>query len=122
MINFKNLTRYRKYSLKVISMIKTAEKTEPLEKALETVAKKHNLSILNCFLQNRGKRRFNQLLHDVPHANPRILSIRLKELEKAGLLNKSLVLGTPVKTEYHLTDKAEELSDIIERLKVWAQN
>lgn len=103
-------------------MAKNPEKNNPLEKAFDTVAKKHNLLILNSFLQNKGKRRFNQLLHDVPSANPRILSIRLKELEKAGLLNKSLVLGTPVKTEYHLTDKAEELSEIIEKLKIWAQN
>ncbi|MDO8646922.1 MAG: helix-turn-helix domain-containing protein [Candidatus Diapherotrites archaeon] len=102
-------------------MAKTLEKANSLERALQLVGKKYNLLILDSLMQNRGKRRFNQLLSDVPTLNPRILSMRLKDLEKGGLLNKSLVLGTPVKTEYHLTDKAEKLENIIQNLKEWVQ-
>ena len=101
--------------------LKTVENVGFLQKALLLVGKKYNLLILDSLLQNKSKRRFNQLLKDIPNINPRILSIRLKELEKSGLLSKSLVLGTPVKTEYHLSDKAEELAGIIENLKAWVQ-
>ena len=102
-------------------MIKTLEKANSLERALQLVGKKYNLLILDSLMQNRGKRRFNQLLSDVPAINPRILSMRLKDLEKGGLLNKNLILGTPVKTEYHLTDRAEKLEGIIQNLKEWVQ-
>lgn len=101
--------------------MKAVEKANFLERALQLVGKKYNLLILDCLMQNKSKRRFNQLLGDIPSINPRILSMRLKELEKSGLVSKSLVLGTPVKTEYHLSDRAEELAGIIENLKSWAQ-
>jgi len=101
--------------------LKTVENPGFLQKALQLVGKKYNLLILDSLLQNKNKRRFNQLLNDIPSLNPRILSMRLKELEKSGLLSKSLVLGTPVKTEYSLSEKAEELAGIIESLKAWAQ-
>ena len=101
--------------------MKTVEDPGFLQKALLLVGKKYNLLILDSLLQNKNKRRFNQLLKDIPTVNPRILSMRLKELEKNGLVSKSLVLGTPVKTEYSLSEKAEELAGIIESLKDWAK-
>jgi DNA-binding HxlR family transcriptional regulator len=101
-------------------MPKPVEKANFLEKALLAVGKKYDLLILDSLMQNKGKRRFNQLLSDIPCINPRILSMRLKDLEKNGLISKSLVLGTPVKTEYHLVEKGENLSGIIESLKQWA--
>ena len=102
-------------------MVKAIEKTNSLEKAVKLVGKKYDLLILDALLQGRRKRRFNQLLKDIPAINPRILSMRLKELEKNGLVVKSIVLGTPVKTEYSLTEKAEELVEIIEKLKLWVE-
>ena len=101
-------------------MSKPVEKANFLEKALQAVGKKYDLLILDSLMQNKGKRRFNQLLSDIPSINPRILSMRLKDLEKNGLISKSLVLGTPVKTEYNLAEKAEELAGVIESLKQWA--
>ncbi|MFA5357844.1 MAG: helix-turn-helix domain-containing protein [archaeon] len=100
-------------------MAKVMEKTNSLEKALKLIGKKYDLLILDALLQGRRKRRFNQLLKDIPNINPRILSMRLKELEKNNLVVKSIVLGTPVKTEYSLTEKAEELVEIIEKIKQW---
>ncbi len=102
-------------------MHKVFEKENFLENALLLVGKKYDLLIIDAFLQNRGKRHFNQLLDDIPGINPRILSMRLKELEKNRLLTKNLVFGTPVKTIYHLTDKAEALEKSILELKDWAK-
>ena len=102
-------------------MPKASEKVDFLENALHLVGKKYDLLIIDSLMRNKGKRRFNQLLNDIPSSNPRILSIRLKELERNHLVAKSLVLGTPVKTEYSLTEKAEELGEIVEKLKSWVQ-
>src|SRR3989338_9342346 len=102
-------------------MSKPVERANFLEKAVNAIGKKYDLLILDSFLQNKGRRRFNQLLAAVPNINPRILSMRLKDLEKNGLVSKTLVLGTPVKTESQLNEKGESLHPLIEGLKAWAQ-
>ncbi len=102
-------------------MPKVVEKTNPLEKAMKLVGKKYDLLILDSFYKNNKRAGFNQILKSIPSLNPRILSIRLKNLEQNKLITKNLVLSTPVKTEYALTPKAEELIEIIDKLKVWAE-
>ena len=101
-------------------MSKVVEKTNPLDKAVLLVGKKYDLLILDSLYLHNKRSGFNQILKDIPKINPRILSIRLKSLEANKLISKTLVLGTPVKTEYALTPKAEELVEIIEKLKAWA--
>ncbi len=102
-------------------MVRAVGKPNSLDRALALIGKKYNLLILDSMLENRGRRRFNQLLRDIPSINPRSLSMRLKELEQNRLISKSLVLGAPVKTEYVLTDKAEELRPVVSKLKSWVQ-
>ncbi len=101
-------------------MAKTAEKTNPLEKAMQLIGKKHDLLILDSLYKHNKRAGFNQILKSLQNLNPRMLSIRLKSLEQSKLITKNLVLGTPVKTEYALTSKAEELIEIIDKLKSWA--
>ncbi|MDD3160000.1 MAG: helix-turn-helix domain-containing protein [Candidatus ainarchaeum sp.] len=93
-----------------------------LEKALELIGKKHDLLIIEDFLKHRNIRRFNDLINDIPQINPRILSMRLKDLEKNKLIKKNLVLGDKVTSEYHLTEKADGLEKVINELKEWAKN
>ena len=101
-------------------MSKIAEKANPLDKALSLVGKKYDLLILDTMFRKNKRAGFNQLLKEIPSANPRIISIRLKAMEANKLVTKNLILGTPMKTEYALTPKAEELVEIIEKLKTWA--
>ena len=102
-------------------MSKMVEKINPLEKAVEVVGKKHDLLILD-YINSKNKRAgFNQILKGVKGVNPRILSMRLKDFEKNKLVTKNIILGTPMKTEYTLTPKAEELIGIIEKLKEWVR-
>ncbi|MFA6065342.1 MAG: helix-turn-helix domain-containing protein [archaeon] len=100
-------------------MGKSIEKINPLEKALGMVGKKYDLLILETIFKRNKRAGFNQMLKEVPGINPRILSLRLKDLESNKLLTKNLILSAPVKTEYALTQKSEELIEIIEKLKNW---
>lgn len=102
-------------------MSKVIEKMDSLEKAMKLVGKKYDLLILDSIQKNNGRAGFNQILKSIPSLNPRILSMRLKNLEQNKLVTKSLVLSTPVKTEYALSPKAEELVEIIDKLKLWAE-
>ena len=102
-------------------MTKVTEKVNPLEKAMKLVGKKYDLLILDSLLRHNRRSGFNQILKSIGSMNPRILSLRLKFMEANKLITKNLVLGTPVKTEYALTPKAEELIEIIDKLKAWAE-
>lgn len=96
-------------------------KISQLDKALSLVGKKYNIQIIDCISKHKGRAGFNMILKDLSKSNPRIISMRLKELEADKLIKKSIVLGTPVKTEYSLTEKAEKLLPIIDSLKKWAE-
>ncbi len=52
---------------------------------------------------------------------PKILSARLKELEKEGLIDKKVDASKfPVKCEYSLTKSGEDFIHIIKNIKEWA--
>ncbi len=91
-----------------------------LRKAMLLIGKKYDLLILDTIFQNRNRLHFNQILKNVVEMNPRILSMRLKELESNKLVTKNIVIGTPVKTIYSLTEKAEKIVPIVDALKKWA--
>jgi DNA-binding HxlR family transcriptional regulator len=65
-----------------------------------------------------GSTRFNDLRRGVPKMSPALLSKRLKELERAGIIQTRKVKGI---TEYHLTEAGEELRPLIIGLGNWAQ-
>jgi len=64
---------------------------------------------------------FNQILNDNVSINPRTLSTRLKDHEKNKIITKSLIIGTPVKTEYALTEKGKKLTPIIKLIEEWVK-
>jgi len=65
-----------------------------------------------------GSVRFNEIRRGVPRMSRSLLSQRLGELERAGLLERRMVGGHP---EYYLTDAGEELRPIIEQLGAWGK-
>lgn len=94
------------------------------EKVYGFIALKHNLLILRILLNAPHGIGFNAIQKAcAPHARltPRILSQRLKELEKQKLVSKSLVFGAPPKIEYRIQPKAEGLKKIIAELEEWGR-
>ncbi|WP_181703094.1 winged helix-turn-helix transcriptional regulator [Chthonobacter albigriseus] len=66
-----------------------------------------------------GTRHFNDLRRGVPRMSPALLSKRLKELERMGI-----VVAIPNKrgvTEYHLSPAGEDLRPVIMGLGFWGQ-
>jgi len=68
-----------------------------------------------------GPRRFVELSHSVPGVSDRLLSARLKELEREGLITRVVEAGTPVRVTYSLTEKGAELEPAIVELRDWAR-
>ena len=51
--------------------------------------------------------------------SPALLSTRLKELERHGVLKRTLVQKRPELFEYRLTSAGEELKSVVEAIGVW---
>lgn len=66
-----------------------------------------------------GSTRFNDLRRGVPRMSPALLSKRLKDLEKAGIL--ATVRDAKGNTEYHLTAAGEDLRPLVMGIGFWGQ-
>jgi len=60
-----------------------------------------------------GHNRFKQLEASVEGINPRMLSLRLKELEEHMLVSRRVFTSTPVQIEYALTDRGRNLVPVM---------
>ncbi|MNH39814.1 HTH-type transcriptional regulator YodB [compost metagenome] len=66
-----------------------------------------------------GPQRFNEIESALP-VSGRLLSERLKELEKEGLVERKVYSEVPVRVEYSLTDKGKALEGAIRNIESWA--
>ncbi|HET9356659.1 MAG TPA: helix-turn-helix domain-containing protein [Nitrososphaeraceae archaeon] len=63
----------------------------------------------------QDKTRFNQFLDSIEGINPKILSARLKEMEKSGQIRRKVYsTETPVRIGYFLTEKGSALKSILD--------
>lgn len=64
--------------------------------------------------------RFSSLLRLLEGSNKQTLSIALKELEEAGLLEKVTIKVKPLHIEYYLTEKGKTMLPVFEKLEALA--
>jgi DNA-binding HxlR family transcriptional regulator len=65
--------------------------------------------------------RFAEMKEAVPGMSDRLLSTRLKELERAGLVRRDVQSGHRVRVSYQLTRKGESLKPVMGTLRDWAR-
>jgi DNA-binding HxlR family transcriptional regulator len=67
-----------------------------------------------------GEKGFNAIHQRMAKLSPKILSTRLKDLEKEGIINRTVKTDKmPLRTSYSLTTKGQELNMIITELRRW---
>lgn len=66
-----------------------------------------------------GTRRFGELRQSLAGVSPKTLSVRLKELEEAGVLTRTVYAEVPPRVEYALTEKGRELEALIAAMGAW---
>jgi DNA-binding HxlR family transcriptional regulator len=91
----------------------------PVAMAAEVLCSRWTLVLLRELVV--GSTRFNELRRGVPRMSPALLSKRLKDLEKAGIVSRSKVPGEPGVFEYRLTDAGRDLKPVVEAVGVWGQ-
>ncbi|HYQ61836.1 helix-turn-helix domain-containing protein [Actinophytocola sp.] len=68
----------------------------------------------------RGARRFKEYRALVPGISDPQLTLRLKQLQGRGLIERTVVPTTPVRITYALTPDAEELISVLQPLSDWS--
>jgi DNA-binding HxlR family transcriptional regulator len=70
---------------------------------------------------NGKQNRFNQLLNSIEQGNPKTLTIRLREMEKSGLIKRKVYHHeTPVRIEYYPTEKGLALKPILDMMAAYS--
>ena len=87
---------------------------------LSLISGKHNMVILYCLMEFEPVR-FNQLRRYLKNVTDKALSVKLKELEKDGLIRRKEYPQVPPKVEYSLTEKGKSLMQVLDQLCIWGE-
>jgi len=90
----------------------------PIEAALDVIAGRWKGLIL--FRVGLRAQRFHELRKTLPHVSQRMLVRQLRELERSGLIARSVSLGVPAKVEYSSTDAGRTLLPLLIELRNWS--
>jgi len=87
--------------------------------AVELVGRRWTGAILRVLMD--GPMRFSEVAQAVPELSDRLLSERMKELERRGIVERTVIPGPPVRVEYSLSKMGKELEPALSELEEWAQ-
>ncbi|MFI6288010.1 winged helix-turn-helix transcriptional regulator [Streptomyces sp. NPDC051018] len=88
------------------------------EGTLELIGRRWTGSVLQAAAQ--GARRFGEYRALIEGISDRLLSQRLKELDAAGLIERTVIPTTPVQTRYALTPDGHALIQALLPLARWS--
>ncbi|MFD2209868.1 winged helix-turn-helix transcriptional regulator [Virgibacillus halophilus] len=89
------------------------------EKAMQLLSKRWVGLVLSELLS--GTKRFSEMEADLPISG-RLLSDRLKMLEKEGIVKRDVYSEFPVRIEYSLTEKGKSLQPVVAAIRHWADD
>lgn len=67
-----------------------------------------------------GPRRFGEIHDSIPQISDRMLAERLRDIEAAGIVTRTVVASVPVQVTYALTPKGEAFRPVLESIHAWA--
>jgi DNA-binding HxlR family transcriptional regulator len=89
------------------------------QRAAELIAQRWMPQVIHAM--RPGARRYSDLKTSIPKISDAILSERLKALEAAKIVVRTVEPTTPVRVSYRLTPRGRELADVLGELQVWAE-
>ena len=69
-----------------------------------------------------GPRRFNELRREIPSVSQRMLTLTLRNLERDGLVSRTVTPTIPPRVDYELTELGQSLQKPICGLATWAMD
>jgi DNA-binding HxlR family transcriptional regulator len=86
-------------------------KSCPIETTFKIIGKKWAILIIREMF--RGTTQFNRFLENIDGITPKVLTERLRELEKLGIVRRRIVSEYPIRVEYEMTDLGKEFEPVL---------
>lgn len=77
-------------------------------------------SVLIVMTLANGSHRFNELRREIPAISQRMLTLTLRNLERDGLVSRTVTPSIPPRVDYELTELGHSLKGPIGALSQWA--
>ena len=85
----------------------------------DLLERRWTISIL--YVSHEGAVRFNEFLQALGTIPPATLAQRLADLEKAGVLERTVIDSRPPRVEYRLTERGRQLRSLVSALTRYAE-
>ncbi|WP_435019126.1 winged helix-turn-helix transcriptional regulator [Tundrisphaera sp. TA3] len=92
----------------------------PASEVFDLVAHKWTVSIIHRLDMARGPIRFRELQRQVGPITQKELTKRLREMERSGLVTRTVFAEVPPRVEYRLTELGATLLPALAPLDAWA--
>ena len=92
---------------------------ELVDETIARVADKWTFLLIEA-LEDRGAKRFSQLARDIPGISQKMLTQTLRQMERDGLVARTVHAAVPPRVDSRLTDLGEGLSYAFCGVWVWA--
>lgn len=89
----------------------------PVEATIQLIGGKYKAVILWHLMNDTL--RYSELHRKIPKATDKMLAQQLRELERDGLISRTVYPVVPPKTEYSLTDFGKSLVPILDAMCDW---
>lgn len=96
-----------------------AESCWAFQRAAELAGKKWNAAVLLAI--GRGAERFSEILRAIDGISARLLTARLRELERHGLIERDAVATASAHPRYRLTPSGADLLRVLRPLVEWSR-
>lgn len=89
----------------------------PIEEAMQVLSGRW--PTLLVYYLKEGTKRFGDLRRDNPTISHRMLSLELRKLEEAGIVQRTEFEGYPLRVEYDLTAGGQKLVPLLDAIGAW---
>ena len=86
-------------------------KSCPIEATFRIIGKKWTVLIIREML--RGTTQFNRFVENIEGITPKVLTERLRELQRFGIVRRRIVSEYPIRVEYEMTDMGREFEPVL---------
>ena len=92
----------------------------PVETTLSLIGDKWKVLILRDLMP--GTKRFGELKKSIGNVSQKVLTAQLRDMERSGLLTRTVYAEVPPRVEYTLTELGQSLSPILDAMRVWGED
>lgn len=96
-------------------------RVELVENLMKTIGAKWKPAIVYC-LVHQGRMRFGKLRRAIPDITQRMLTLRLRDLERDGLIKRTFHEQIPPRVEYEMTSLGMEVHPFFRDLCLWGES